>query len=58
MNIMQSVPKQPEIKDGPGKLYVYTSWRKGKEPTFSSLERRAPGAAVGVAGKQMGPGLS
>lgn len=58
MNIMQSVPKQPEIKHRPGKLYVYTSCRKGKEAACSCLECRAPGAAVGVAGKQMGPGLS
>ena len=37
MNIMQSVPKQPEIKDGPGRLHLYTTWRKGNRWRFSSL---------------------
>ena len=55
---MQSIQKQPEIKDGPGRMHLYTTWIKRNRWQFSSLEAQWAWTLQWAAGKHMEPGAA
>lgn len=56
INVMQSIQKQPEIKDGLGSTCLYTTWIKRNRWLCSSSEAQWAQALKWAAGKQTWPG--